>query len=117
MEFTLLGAVFVAIVPLYLVIYWEAKRGNAASCTRNLWDVALTGAIVGLFAGRIAAMVAGGVNPLTNPADLLVVRCWMGWLPPLLPVWEAGIPDAWCAEPVSATRAHCLGRGPRRAAR
>jgi prolipoprotein diacylglyceryltransferase len=74
MEFTLLGAVFVAVVPMYLVIYWEAKRGNAAGCTRNLWDVALTGAVVGLFFGRVAAMVGGGVNPLTNPADLLIVR-------------------------------------------
>ncbi|MDJ0953085.1 MAG: prolipoprotein diacylglyceryl transferase [Acidimicrobiia bacterium] len=74
MEFTLLGAVFVGVVPLYLVLYWEAKRGNAASCTRNLWDVALTALVVGVFVGRLAAMVADGVNPLTNPGDILIVR-------------------------------------------
>ncbi len=74
MEFTLMGAVFVAIVPLYGVIYWEAKRGNAASCSKDLWDVAITAALVGLLVGRIAAMISSGVNPLTNPADLLIVR-------------------------------------------
>ncbi|MCP3993639.1 MAG: prolipoprotein diacylglyceryl transferase [bacterium] len=74
MEFTLLGAVFVAIVPLYLVIRWEAMRGNAASCARNLWDVALGGIVVGVFAGRLTAMVLDGVNPLTNPADILIIR-------------------------------------------
>ena len=56
MEFTLLGAVFVAVAPLYAVLYWEAKRANAASCTRNLWDVALTAIVVGVFVGRVAAM-------------------------------------------------------------
>ncbi|MEA2000672.1 MAG: prolipoprotein diacylglyceryl transferase family protein [Actinomycetota bacterium] len=74
MEFTLLGAVFVAMVPLYVTLYWEARRGNAASCSKNLWDVALTAAIVGVFAGRVAAMIGDGVNPITHPADLIIVR-------------------------------------------
>lgn len=74
MEFTLLGAVFVAIVPLYLVIRWEAMRGNAASCARNLWDVALGAIVVGVLVGRLAAMILDGVNPLTNPADILIIR-------------------------------------------
>ena len=74
MEFTLLGAVAMAVVPLYGVLYWEAKRGNAASCSRNLWDVALVAAVVGIFVGRVASMLGNGVNPLTHPADLLIVR-------------------------------------------
>jgi prolipoprotein diacylglyceryltransferase len=74
MEFTLLGAVFVAMVPLYVTLYWEARRGNAASCAKNLWDVALTAAIVGVFVGRVAAMIGDGVNPLAHPADLIIVR-------------------------------------------
>jgi len=74
MEFSLLGAVFVAVVPLYLVISWEARRGNAASCARNLWDVALAAMVAGLFVGRLAAMIGDGVNPLMNPADILIVR-------------------------------------------
>lgn len=74
MEFTLLGAVFVAVVPLYVVLYWEARRGNVASCSKNLWDLALTAAIVGVFTGRVAAMIGDGVNPLAHPADILIVR-------------------------------------------
>lgn len=74
MEFSLLGAVFFAVIPLYGTIYWEARRGNAAACSRNLWDVALTAAVVGLFVGRIAAMLSDGFNPISHPADVLIVR-------------------------------------------
>lgn len=74
MEFTLLGAVFVAVISIYGVLYWEAKRGNAASCARNLWDVALTAVIVGVAVGRVAAMISDGVNPVTHPGDLLIIR-------------------------------------------
>ena len=74
MEFSLLGAVFFAVIPLYITIYWEARRGNAAACSKSLWDIALTAGVVGLIAGRVAAMVGDGVNPLTHPADLLIVR-------------------------------------------
>jgi prolipoprotein diacylglyceryltransferase len=74
MEFSLLGAVFVAVIPLYGLLYWEARRGNAAACTRDLWDLALASAVVGLFVGRLAAMVSDGVNPITHPADVLIVR-------------------------------------------
>jgi prolipoprotein diacylglyceryltransferase len=74
MEFTLLGAVVCAVVPLYATLYWEARRGNATECTRDLWDVALAAAVGGLFAGRLAAMIGDGVNPLIHPADILIVR-------------------------------------------
>ena len=74
MEFTLFGAVLFAVVPLYSVLYWEARRGNAAACTRDLWDVALTAAVVGLLVGRLAAMLGDGVNPIANPADIIIVR-------------------------------------------
>ena len=74
MEFSLLGAVFFAVIPLYATIYWEARRGNAAACSKDLWDLALTAAVVGLVVGRVAAMVGDGVNPMTNLADLLIVR-------------------------------------------
>lgn len=74
MEFTLLGAVLFAVLPLYGVLYWEARRGNAASCTKNLWDIALAGVIAGVFVGRLAAMIGDGVNPLTHPADMVLIR-------------------------------------------
>ena len=74
MEFSLLGAAAVGLGSLYAVLWWEAGRGNAADCTRRLWDLLLSAAIVGLVAGRVSAMLAGGTNPLTNPGDLLIVR-------------------------------------------
>ncbi len=74
MEFTLLGAAFVAVIALYAMIYWEARRGNAAGCTHDLWEVAVTSAIAGLLVGRLAAMVGDGVNPITNPMDIIIVR-------------------------------------------
>lgn len=75
MEFTLLGAAFMAIAVVWLFIYWEAPRGNAAViCDRGLWDIAVTSAVVGVFVGRFWAVVATGGNPFTAPADLLIIR-------------------------------------------
>jgi prolipoprotein diacylglyceryltransferase len=74
MEFTLLGAAFVAVIALYAILYWEARRGNAADCTRNLWEIAISAGVFGLLVGRLAAMIGDGVNPITNPADIIVVR-------------------------------------------
>lgn len=74
MEFTLLGAAFVAVIALYVTLYWEARRGNAAGCTHDLWEIAITAGIAGLFVGRIAAMIGDGVNPVTSPADIVIIR-------------------------------------------
>lgn len=74
MEFSLLGAAALGVGGLYAVLWFEAGRTNAADCTRDLWDMALGGAIVGLAAGRLWAMVAAGTNPITHPADILIVR-------------------------------------------
>ncbi|MDJ0498872.1 MAG: prolipoprotein diacylglyceryl transferase [Acidimicrobiia bacterium] len=74
MEFTLLGGVFVAVLALYATLYWEARRGNAADCTHDLWEIAISAAVAGLIVGRLAAMIGAGVNPITNPADIIIVR-------------------------------------------
>ena len=74
MEFTLLGGVFVAVLALYATLYWEARRGNAAECTHDLWEIAISAAVAGLIVGRLAAMIGAGVNPVTNPADIIIVR-------------------------------------------
>lgn len=81
MEFTLLGAAFVAILGVYAALWYEARRGNAAECTKDLWDIALTATIVGLVAGRLASMVGDGVNPITNPQDIVIIRSGVatGW--------------------------------------
>jgi prolipoprotein diacylglyceryltransferase len=56
------------------MLYWEGPRGNAIACAKSPFDAAIGAAVGGLFLGRIAAMVGGGVNPLTNPGDILIVR-------------------------------------------
>jgi prolipoprotein diacylglyceryltransferase len=74
MEFTLLFAAAMAFAAGVFALRWEAARGNAADCARDLGEVLLTSAIVGLFVGRLAAMIGSGVNPLTSPVDILIVR-------------------------------------------
>lgn len=74
MEFTLLAAAAIAVFAFWLMLRWEGKRGNAAGCATNLWDAGLTAAIIGLLGGRIVAMLETGINPVTNPAQILLVR-------------------------------------------
>jgi prolipoprotein diacylglyceryltransferase len=74
MEFTLLIAAAMAVAAGSIALRWEAARGNAVDCAADLWDVFLGAAVSGLFVGRLAAMVASGVNPFTNPGDILIVR-------------------------------------------
>ncbi len=57
-----------------LALRWEAAQGNAVDCARDLGEVLLTAAVVGLFAGRLASMIGSGINPLTSPFDILIVR-------------------------------------------
>ncbi|MDX1691144.1 MAG: prolipoprotein diacylglyceryl transferase [Acidimicrobiia bacterium] len=74
MEFSLLGAVLVAVVAVWAVLRFEAGRTNAADCSRDLWDALLLAGIVGLAVGRVVAMLRDGTNPITTPGDLLIVR-------------------------------------------
>lgn len=81
MEFSLLGAAAVGVALLYGVLWWEVRRGNAAECTRDLWDLALSAGFIGLVVGRLAAMIGDGVNPISHPGDILIVRAGVatGW--------------------------------------
>ena len=74
MEFTLLGAAAIAAGSAYGMLWWEAKRGNAARCAGNLWETAMVSVVVGIFIGRIVAMLIDGVNPLAHPMDVMLVR-------------------------------------------
>lgn len=74
MEFSLLFAAVIAVGTGSVALRWEAARGNAADCTRDLWDVLIGAAVVGLFVGRLAAMLGAGLSPLTNLGDILIVR-------------------------------------------
>ena len=124
MEFTLLFAAFFGVAGFWLMLRWEAARGNAADCAGDLWEIGITAAVVGIFIGRLAAMVTDGVSPLTNPADILIVRAgvatgWatiaalatIAWLgrKELLPVVD-GLAAAALAG-LSGWHAGCLARG------
>lgn len=74
MEFSLLYAAVIALGAGWAALRWEAARGNAVDCSRDLWDVLIGAAVVGLLVGRLAAMVGAGINPLTSPGDILIVR-------------------------------------------
>lgn len=74
MEFDLLGAAAVGVFGFWIMLRWEAKRGNAAGCALSLWDVGLMSAMSGLLIGRLVAMMSAGINPLTDPFQIILVR-------------------------------------------
>ncbi len=73
MEFTLLWAALAGIGSLYLALRWMARR-DTQLCVGDLWDIALAAGLVGLVVGRLAAMLRQDVNPLSHPADIILVR-------------------------------------------
>lgn len=66
MEFTLLAAALTGVVALWLVL-----RLTGAS---SALDLAVTAAVVGMLTGRLTAMALAGINPFTDPLDVLLVR-------------------------------------------
>ena len=74
MEFTLLGAVAIAVLIMYGVLWFEGGRTNAADCTRDVWDALISAAVVGVVVGRLTAMISAGTNPVSHPGDILIVR-------------------------------------------
>ncbi|MGD2052358.1 MAG: prolipoprotein diacylglyceryl transferase [Acidimicrobiia bacterium] len=73
MEFTLLAAAAAAFVLVIAELAWE-RRHEVPGSGRDLVEIAFTAAVTGMLAGRLAAMVGDGVNPMLHPADILIVR-------------------------------------------
>jgi hypothetical protein len=73
MEFTLLAAALTAAAALWLGIRYQLGR-HPYDHAEKPFDVLIGAAGVGVFAGRLAAMVASGVNPIARPFDVLLVR-------------------------------------------
>lgn len=71
MEFTLLFAVLTSGVAMFVTGRVLSRRLDG---TDHPIDTLLGAAIMGLFAGRIAAMITHGVNPLTNVFEIVLVR-------------------------------------------
>lgn len=69
MEFTLLWAALTAVALGWLGLrMWDDRLPERAS------DRLLSATLLALVAGRLAAMVLQGTNPLTNPGDIIIVR-------------------------------------------
>ena len=73
MEFTLLGAALTGAFGIWLGLRLPGVKSRAMALDRP-WDVLVGAAAIGVFSGRLVEMVAAGVNPLTNPFDIILVR-------------------------------------------
>ncbi len=69
MEFTLLWAAVTGAAAL-----WVGTKIWDTDAPDDYFDRLLAGALVGLVVGRLAAMLAQGVNPVTNPLEFIVIR-------------------------------------------
>lgn len=73
MEFTLLWQAGLAMVATVVVARAQHRRGEVDPGI-GLGDRLVGAAAAGMFVGRITAMILQGVNPILDPADILVVR-------------------------------------------
>jgi prolipoprotein diacylglyceryltransferase len=72
MEFSLLAAALLGVAMALAVLRLERVRG--VTDRRDLVDLVIGAAVVGLAVGRVAAMILQGTNPLTHPLDLFFIR-------------------------------------------
>ncbi len=69
MEFSLLWAALAGVATMGLALRWRRPH-----LPPHAFDRLMGAVLVGLASGRLAAMAVAGVNPITRPGDLLVVR-------------------------------------------
>jgi prolipoprotein diacylglyceryltransferase len=69
MEFTLLWAALTAFGAAYLTL-----RLRPLDIPNRPLDRLIGTAVVGMFTGRLAAVLAAGINPISNPGQLLLIR-------------------------------------------
>jgi len=94
MELTLLWAALTAFVAAYLTL-----RLRPPDVPNRPLDRLIGAAVVGMFTGRLAAVLAAGINPITNPGQLLLIR--------------GGVDTTWASMAGFATLAWPLRRNPR----
>ncbi len=73
MEFTLLFAALTGVGCAWIGVRIQRSRGLLTDIDKPT-DILIGGIGVGIIVGRLASMVLTGVNPLTSPADILLVR-------------------------------------------
>lgn len=69
MEFGLLWAALTAVA-----LAWAGLRFWDDNLPDNAADRLIAATLTGLVVGRLTAMIAQGVNPLTNPGEIIVIR-------------------------------------------
>jgi len=74
MEFGLLAAAVAAAAATRFVIWVESRIDREDRPVAAAWEGIATAAIVGLGVGRLVAVVGAGVNPITHPIDLFIIR-------------------------------------------
>ena len=74
MEFRLLVAAVLAVAALVVVLRLEGRLVPRGRGVEGILDTAFTAGLAGLIAGRLAAMIAGGTNPVTRPGDIVIIR-------------------------------------------
>lgn len=73
MEFTLLWQALLGVGAALAVARLQQRRG-LIPVELGIGDRIIGAVVVGLFVGRLTAMVGQGVNPLLSPSDILIVR-------------------------------------------
>lgn len=73
MEFTLLWQALLAVGAALAVARLQQRHG-LISAELGIGDRIIGAVVVGLFVGRLTALVGQGVNPLLSPSDILIVR-------------------------------------------
>lgn len=69
MEFSLLWAALSAVAATWVGLQlWTERLPDRAA------DQLIAATLTGLLAGRLTAMVSQGINPLTSPAEIIVIR-------------------------------------------
>ena len=74
MEFTLLFAALTGFAGVWLAVRLLSATGRIPPGIERPTDLLVGAALIGLVAGRLAAMIGDGINPITNPGDALIVR-------------------------------------------
>lgn len=105
MELTLLWAALAGVAAAALALgRLSASPGWELGVGRPL-EALVGAAAVGMLTGRLAAMLAGGVNPLTHPGDVLLVR---GGVDPVAATIGAVAALAWSLRPQVLVRLDAL---------
>jgi prolipoprotein diacylglyceryltransferase len=94
MEFTLLWAVLTGFAAAFVTLRLTKPSQSKAKLPDRPFDRLIGAAMAGLAAGRVAALISQGTNPITSPGELLIVRGGVDT------VWAAVVAGAFLCWPL-----------------